>query len=51
MQTRIEPHGHDVALLHWVQFKGSAQQVTGEDVFVVRGSKIVYQAILVDSAK
>jgi ketosteroid isomerase-like protein len=51
MQTRIEPDGGDVALLHWVQFKGTAQQVTGEDVFVVRGGKILYQAILVDPAK
>jgi ketosteroid isomerase-like protein len=51
MQTRIEPDGNDVALLHWTQFKGTPQQVTGEDVFVVRGNKILYQAILVDSAK
>ena len=51
MQTRIEPDGNDIALLHWVQFKGTRQQVTGEDVFVVRGGKILYQAILVDPAK
>lgn len=51
MQTRIEPDGGDVALLRWVQFKGTPKQVTGEDVFVVRGDKILYQAILVDSAK
>jgi ketosteroid isomerase-like protein len=48
METRIEPVGNDVALLHWVQFKGTAQQVSGEDVFVVRHDKITYQAILVD---
>jgi len=50
METSIEPVGADVALLHWVQFKGTAQQVSGEDVFVVRGGKIAYQAILVDPA-
>jgi ketosteroid isomerase-like protein len=47
MQTAIEPGGPGVALLHWVQFKGTAQQVAGEDVFVVRGGRIVHQAILV----
>ena len=50
METRIEPIGPDVALLHWVQFKGTPQQVSGKDVFVVRGNKIAYQAILVDPA-
>ena len=50
METRIEPAGADIALLYWVQFKGTPQQVSGEDVFVVRGGKIAYQAILVDPA-
>jgi len=48
METRIEPAGADIALLHWVQFKGTPQQVSGKDVFVVRGNKIAYQAILLD---
>jgi ketosteroid isomerase-like protein len=51
MQSTIEPLGRDVALLHWVQGKGTPQQVSGEDVFVVRAGKIDYQAILVDPAK
>jgi len=46
MQTAIEPGGPGVALLHWVQFNGTAKQVSGEDVFVVRGGRIVHQAIL-----
>ena len=50
METRIEPAGTDIALLHWVQFKGTPQQVSGKDVFVVRRNKIAYQAILVDPA-
>lgn len=50
METRIEAAGADIALLHWVQFKGTPQQVAGKDVFVVRGNKIAYQAILLDPA-
>lgn len=46
MQTAIEPGGPGVALLHWVQFKGTPKQASGEDVFVVRGGRIVHQAIL-----
>ncbi|WP_420139861.1 hypothetical protein [Sphingomonas sp.] len=48
MQSSIAPAGPDVARLRWVQFKGTPQQVSGEDIFVVRAGKIAYQAILVD---
>lgn len=48
MQTSIEPSGPDSVILHWTQYKGQPQQVTGQDVFVVRNNKIVYQAIFVD---
>jgi hypothetical protein len=48
METRIEPAGPDGAILHWVQFKGQPQQVSGKDVFIVRADKIVFQAIFVD---
>jgi hypothetical protein len=48
MATRVEPLGHDVALLHWVQFRGTPQQVSGEDVFVIRNGKIVVQNITVN---
>ncbi|MBW8744336.1 MAG: hypothetical protein JF628_08315 [Sphingomonas sp.] len=50
METRISPGGVDIARLKWVQFKGTPQQVSGEDIFVVRNGKIAYQAILVDPA-
>ena len=39
------------ARLRWTQFKGTPRQVTGEDIFVVRGGRISYQAILVDPAR
>jgi len=48
METRIEPSGPDSVILHWVQFKGRPQQVSGKDAFVVRNNKIVFQAIFVD---
>jgi ketosteroid isomerase-like protein len=50
METTVEPLGGDVALLHWVQFKGTPQQVSGTDVFVVRHGKVVVQDIIVDAA-
>jgi len=50
METSVSPGGPDVARLKWVQFKGTPQQVSGEDIFVVRGGKITYQAILPDPA-
>ncbi len=48
METRIEAAGPDGAILHWVQFRGQPQQVSGKDVFIVRRDKIVFQAIFVD---
>ena len=50
METSIVPAGPDAARLKWVQFRGTRQQVSGEDIFIVRGGKISYQAILVDPA-
>jgi hypothetical protein len=50
METSISPGGQDIARLRWVQFKGTPQQVSGEDIFVVRRGKITYQAILPDAA-
>ena len=48
METSIEPAGPDSVILHWVQFKGTPQQVSGKDAFIVRKDKIVFQAIFVD---
>ena len=48
METHIEPVGPDSAILHWVQFKGTPQQVSGKDAFIVRNNKIVFQAIILD---
>lgn len=51
METKVEPLGGDVALLRWMQFRGTPKQVSGVDVFVVRGDKIVVQDIILDPAR
>lgn len=51
MQTRYEVLSPDTILMHWVQLRGTAQQVSGTDVFVLRGGKIVFQDVAVDAPK
>ena len=51
METRYESAGPDTTLMHWVQFKGTPEEVSGHDVFVVRGGKVVFQSVTVDPAK
>ena len=46
METRIEPKGEDIAFLHWTMSKGTPDELSGVDVFVVRDSKIEYQNII-----
>jgi len=51
MQTRYENVSPDTTIMHWVQFKGSKQEISGYDVFVVRGGKVVFQTVIVNPAK
>ena len=51
MQTRYQNAGPDTSIMHWVQFKGTPKEVSGYDVFVVRGGKIVFQSVTVNPAK
>lgn len=51
MLTRYEKLSPDTTLMHWVQFKGTAKEVSGYDVFVVRGGKVAFQTVIVDAAK
>jgi hypothetical protein len=51
MQTRYESLGPDTTMMHWVQFKGTPKEVSGYDVFVVRGGKVAFQTVIVDAAK
>ena len=51
METKYEPLGPDTTLMRWVQFKGTPKEVSGYDVFVVRGGKVVFQTVIVNPAK
>lgn len=51
MQTRYEKVGPDTTIMHWVQFKGTRQEVSGYDVFVVRAGKVAFQAVIVNPPK
>lgn len=50
MQSRYDSMGPDTTRMTWVQFKGTAQEVSGYDVFVVRGGKVVFQTVTVNPA-
>lgn len=51
MQVTYESLSPDTTLMRWVQFKGTPKQVSGHDVFVIRGNKIVFQTVSVDAKK
>lgn len=50
MKTRYEAAGADTTIMRWVQFQGTAQEVSGYDVFVIRDGRIVFQTVVVDPA-
>ena len=43
MDARIEKVSDTIAILHWTQFKGTPQQLSGTDVFVAKNGKITTQ--------
>jgi hypothetical protein len=51
METKYEPLSADTTLMRWVQFKGTAKEVSGYDVFVIRSGKVVFQSVTVNPAK
>jgi len=51
MQTKYTSLGADTTRMDWVQFKGTAQEVSGYDVFVLRGGKVAFQAVTVNPPK
>jgi hypothetical protein len=40
MDARVEKGSDTIAVLHWIQFKGTPQQLSGMDVFVIKNGKI-----------
>lgn len=51
MQVTYESLAPDTTLMRWVQYKGTPKQLSGHDVFVIRGGKIVFQTVSVDAKK
>ena len=51
MQVSYENLGPDTTLMRWVQYKGTPKQLSGHDVFVVRGGKIVFQTVSIEPPK
>jgi hypothetical protein len=45
MQVKYRNAGADTSIMDWVQNKGTAKEVSGYDVFVVRGGKVVFQSV------
>lgn len=45
MDAHVERVSDTVAVLHWIQFKGTPQQVSGTDVFITKNGKITTQWI------
>jgi ketosteroid isomerase-like protein len=50
MTSSYEQRGNDVTLMHWVQFKGKPEQVSGTDTWIIRGGKVITQVVAVDPA-
>ena len=48
LQLRYDIVAPDTTIMHWVQFRGTTQKVSGYDVFVVRGGTIVFQTVTVN---
>ena len=48
MTTTYEARGNDVTLMRWVQLAGTPQELSGTDVFVIRGGKVLSQAVLLN---
>lgn len=48
MRTRYDMRSHGVTLMHWVQNPGTAQQVSGTDIFVIRDGKIAFQDVTIN---
>ena len=51
MQTRYQNAGADTSIMQWVQFKGTPKEVSGYDVFVTRGGKVVFQTVTINPNK
>jgi ketosteroid isomerase-like protein len=51
MVATYEHKTNDTAIMRWAQFPGTAKEVSGTDVFVIRGGKIITQVVMVNPPK
>ena len=51
IHVTVQNAGPDTSIMHWVQFKGTPKEISGYDVFVVRGGKIVFQTVTLNPTK
>ena len=51
MVATYEFKTNDTALMHWAQYKGTPKEVSGTDIWVIRGGKIITQVVLVNPPK
>src|SRR3954465_15355163 len=51
MQTKYQNAGADTSVMQWVQNKGTPKEVSGYDVFVTRGGKVVFQTVTINAKK
>jgi hypothetical protein len=50
MLSHYDTIAPDTVRMTWVQFKGTAQEVSGYDVFVIRGGKVAFQTVIINPA-
>lgn len=48
MTSTFETKGSDTTLMYWKQWPGTAKEVSGTDVWVIRDGKVISQAVLVN---
>jgi hypothetical protein len=51
MQVKYADVGPGVTKMDWVQSKGTKDELSGYDIFVVRGGKIAFQSVTIYPAK
>jgi hypothetical protein len=51
MATSYEYKTNDTVLMHWRQYPGTPKEVSGTDIWVIRGGKIITQVVLVNPPK
>ena len=51
MAATYEIRDDGTALMHWAQWPGTEKEVSGTDVWIIRGGKIISQTVLVNPPK